>query len=204
MDIPFEFDLSCGAGNDFDISAAVLATGINFSSYATKAYVDSVISGGSGSSIGAIYASNIINDAGFLTEHQSLSNYYSKSEVDSLVSGASQTITVTQTLTSGTEIGSVNGTKLYAPTATAATDLSNYYTKSQVDEAFVKSSQVIANISSGTRIATIAGVSIFAPVTSGGSVDLSNYYTKLEADTLFAKKSEITPGSGSAAICVFG
>lgn len=204
MDIPFEFDLSCGAGNDFDISPAVLATGIDFSSYATKAYVDSVLSGGSGSVGGGIYASDLINDAGFITEHQSLSNYYTKNQVDSLVANSSTTITVTQTLTSGTEIGSVNGTKLYAPTATASTDLSNYYTKSQVDNTFLKSSQVVANISSGTRIATVGGVSIFAPVTSGGSVDLSNYYTKLEADNLFAKKSEIGTGSGSAAICVFG
>lgn len=51
--------------------------------------------------------------------------------------------TVTQTLTSGTKIGEVNGTSLYAPAATSIS-ISN-------------------TLASGTLIATINGTNIYAP-----------------------------------------
>lgn len=186
-DIPFEFDLSCGDSNNFDITAAVIASGVDFSKLATKTYIAEELAAAGASA--TVYTSQLINDSGFITSHQSLSNYYTKSETDTAVNKAKTT--VVQTLKSGTEIGSVNGTKLYAPDGSS----------SGGDGSYVKKSEVVSNMTSGTAIATIGGVTLYVPMSSSGGVDLSNYYTKTQCDNTFLKKSD---AGGSGGVCVFG
>ena len=195
-EIPFDFYLSRSYENQFDITSAVIATGINFSNYVTQSQLTSAIRN---INVDAqIYASSLINDVPFLTSHQSLSNYYTKAETALAISAAAPT--VTQTITSGTEIGSINGTKLYAPSI-QATDLTNYYTKTEADAAFINVSEVSAALNSGTAIATIGSVTLYAPSGGSGNVDLSNYYTKTQADGLFLKISD----AGSVnTTCTFG
>lgn len=68
--------------------------------------------------------SQLTNDAGYLTSHQSLANYYTKSSVDSLLSGKSAT--------SHTHSVKINGvTKTIAATGGTAIDLGTYLTSHQ-------------------------------------------------------------------------
>lgn len=68
--------------------------------------------------------SQLTNDKGYLTAHQSLANYYTKSSVDSLLSGKSAT--------SHTHSVKINGvTKTIAATGGAAVDLGTYLTSHQ-------------------------------------------------------------------------
>lgn len=166
-EIPFEFDLSCASDNDFDLAAVIASTGINLSGYATKAYVnealDNMRNGGF-----VIYSSSLINDAGFLKTHQSLSNYYTKSEIDAALRNVSGVVSVTQTLTSGVEIGSINGTKLYAPAGSGggggggSADLSGYATTAYVDQ----KTDVVQTLSSGVKIGSVGGINLYAPQVS--------------------------------------
>ena len=58
-----------------------------------------------------------------------------------------------------------------------------------------------AALNSGTAIATIGSVTLYAPSGGSGNVDLSNYYTKTQADGLFLKISD----AGSVnTTCTFG
>lgn len=201
--VPFEFDLSCSADNYFDVSAAIIRTGINLSNYVTKSELSSAISAVEAGQL--TYTSQLTNDSGFLTEHQA----------------------VVQNISSGIEIGSVGGTKLYAPTTTNV-DLSNYYTKAEIDNAlgnpsydmsnyytktesdnkYIGETDVYANFGTGTAIGRIGDVTFYVPYSgsSGGSgggstsVDLSNYYTKSQADSTFVKKGEASSNN----TCVFG
>lgn len=163
-DIPFEFDLSCSADNQFNITAAIIASGVNFSNYVTHSELTSAL--GNISTGTTLYASSLINDVPFLTSHQSLANYYTKTETNAAIAAAAPV--VTQTVTTGVEIGSVGGTKLYAPSQTAV-DLSNYYTKTESDSAFLKESDVLTSLNSGTAIATIGSKTIYAPAGGGSS-----------------------------------
>ena len=73
-----------------------------------------------------------------------MANYvlsHSGAQVDSILSSA--LTSVTAKLTSGTEIGTVGGVKLYAPTQVPVS--------------------VTATLATGTAIATIDGVTIYAP-----------------------------------------
>lgn len=68
--------------------------------------------------------SQLTNDAGYLSSHQSLANYYTKSSVDSLLSGKSAT--------SHTHSVKINGvTKTIAATGGTAVDLGTYLTTHQ-------------------------------------------------------------------------
>lgn len=68
--------------------------------------------------------SQLTNDAGYLTAHQSLASYYTKSSVDSLLSGKSAT--------SHTHSVKINGvTKTIAATGGTAVDLGTYLTSHQ-------------------------------------------------------------------------
>ena len=68
--------------------------------------------------------SQLTNDAGYLTTHQSLASYYTKSSVDSLLSGKSAT--------SHTHSVKINGvTKTIAATGGTAVDLGTYLTSHQ-------------------------------------------------------------------------
>ena len=76
--------------------------------------------------------SQLTNDAGYLTAHQSLASYYTKSSVDSLLSGKSAT--------SHTHSVKINGvTKTIAATGGTAVDLGTYLTSHQSLAAYLKS-----------------------------------------------------------------
>lgn len=60
------------------------------------------------------------------TSKRGLMSYSDKNKLNGIEDGADVT-TVTQTLTSGTEIGEVNGTKLYAPESSAIVDMVKTY-----------------------------------------------------------------------------
>ena len=98
--------------------------------------------------------------ATFLTSHQSLSNYYTKSSVDSLLSGKSAT--------SHTHSVKINGvTKTIAATGGTAVDLgtyltshqslSNYYTKSTIDDKLSKYLPLTGGNMTGVLDLSLAG-----------------------------------------------
>lgn len=108
-------------------------------------YVNAISVSGSGNAITSVSKSGkgitFTKGATFLTSHQSLANYYTKSSVDSLLSGKSAT--------SHTHSVKINGvTKTIAATGGTAVDLgnyltshqslSNYYTKSTIDDKLSK------------------------------------------------------------------
>lgn len=80
-----------------------------------------------------------------------LSNYYKKSEVDNLLlakADNSELSTKQDTLISGTNIKTINNQSILGSgnieiqTSTGETDLSNYYTKEEINETFATTSQV--------------------------------------------------------------
>ena len=101
------------------------------------------------------------NDAGYLTEHQSLDNYYNKSEVDTKIAeaqlGGGQ-VNLDNYYTKqevDAKIPSIAGlaTETYVNEAIAAikipeTDLSNYYTKQEVDAKIPDTSRFLTEIPS--------------------------------------------------------
>lgn len=89
--------------------------------------------------------SDLTNDSGFITSAPVTSVNGQTGAVTLSIPSAT---TVTQTLTSGTKIGEVNGTSLYAPAGSSIT-ISN-------------------TLSSGTLIATINGTNIYAPSYTNG------------------------------------
>lgn len=110
------------------------------------------------------------NDAGYLTEHQSLSNYYtksetySKSEVDALIVTPPSVPTKTSDLINDSGFITINDVP---PIPSKTSDLTN-------DSGFITSSAIPTNVSSFTNDAGY--------LTQHQS--LSNYYTKSEVDAL--------------------
>lgn len=92
------------------------------------------------------------NDAGYLTEHQSLDNYYNKTQTDNLLAGKQHTLTAGANITIENNVISATGSGEPA-------DLTNYYTKTETNTLL----NAKANISS---LATVA--------TSGNYNDLTN------------------------------
>ena len=66
------------------------------------------------------------NDAGYLTEHQSLANYYNKTQTDNLLAGKQHT------LTAGANI-SIENNVISATGSGEPADLTNYYTKTETN-----------------------------------------------------------------------
>ncbi len=116
------------------------------------------------------------NDAGYLTEHQSLDNYYTKSEVDtSLEAKANKT----EIPTVPTNVSAFTNDAGYL---TEHQSLDNYYTKSQIDTS-------LESKANKTEIPTVpTNVSAFTNdagyLTEHQSLD--NYYTKTESDGKYA------------------
>ena len=116
------------------------------------------------------------NDAGYLTEHQSLNDYYTKSEVDtSLETKANKT----EIPTVPTNVSAFTNDAGYL---TEHQSLDNYYTKTEVDTS-------LESKANKTEIPTVpTNVSAFTNdagyLTEHQSLD--NYYTKTESDGKYA------------------
>lgn len=127
-------------------------------------YVNAITTSGSGNAITSVSKSGksitFTKGATFLTSHQSLANYYTKSSVDSLLSGKSAT--------SHTHSVKINGvTKTIAATGGTAVDLgtyltshqslSNYYTKSTIDDKLSKYLPLTGGNMTGVLDLSLAG-----------------------------------------------
>ena len=109
--------------------------------------------------------SQLTNDAGYLTAHQSLASYYTKSSVDSLLSGKSAT--------SHTHSVKINGvTKTIAATGGTAVDLGTYLTSHQSLADYAKKSEIptkVSQLTNDTGYITSSGSCAYA--TSAGNAD---------------------------------
>lgn len=109
--------------------------------------------------------SQLTNDKGYLTAHQSLASYYTKSSVDSLLSGKSAT--------SHTHSVKINGvTKTIAATGGAAVDLGTYLTSHQSLADYAKKSEIptkVSQLTNDTGYITSSGSCAYA--TSAGNAD---------------------------------
>ena len=107
------------------------------------------------------------NDAGYLTEHQSLDNYYNKTQTDNLLAGKANTSALAgkqDTLVSGTNIKTINNQSLLGSgnitiEGGGGGDMSNYYTKTETNT-------LLNAKADSNSLATVA--------TSGNYNDLSN------------------------------
>lgn len=88
--------------------------------------------------------SQLTNDAGYLTTHQSLANYYTKGQVDNIANGKSST--------SHTHSVKINGvTKTIAATGGTAVDLGTYLTSHQSLADYAKKSEIPTKVSQLTN-----------------------------------------------------
>lgn len=134
--------------------------------------------------------SQLTNDAGYLTTHQSLADYYTKGQVDNIANGKSST--------SHTHSVKINGvTKTIAATGGTAVDLGTYLTSHQSLADYAKKSEIPTKVSqltndknfvtgsvSGQTI-TINGVSTTWQNTWRGITDS---YSGTSTDTSFSQK----------------
>lgn len=96
--------------------------------------------------------SSFTNDAGYLTEHQSLADYYNKTQTDNLLAGKQHTLTAGANITIENNVISATGSGEPA-------DLTNYYTKTETNT-------LLNAKADSNSLATVA--------TSGNYNDLSN------------------------------
>lgn len=88
--------------------------------------------------------SQLTNDVGYLTTHQSLANYYTKGQVDNIANGKSST--------SHTHSVKINGvTKTIAATGGTAVDLGTYLTSHQSLADYAKKSEIPTKVSQLTN-----------------------------------------------------
>lgn len=88
--------------------------------------------------------SQLTNDVGYLTSHQSLANYYTKGQVDNIANGKSST--------SHTHSVKINGvTKTIAATGGTAVDLGTYLTSHQSLADYAKKSEIPTKVSQLTN-----------------------------------------------------
>lgn len=147
-------------------------TGVDLSNYALKSEIPTVPTSNTA----------FTNDAGYLTEHQSLSGYattafvsaftYDKATIDEKVAGGgsfdpSQYYNKTAT-------DALLDEKLYV-TAYTPTDLSNYYNKTEVDNIIVSA---ITDVEAEIPVVPTSNTAFTNDAGYITSVDLSNYATK--------------------------
>ena len=112
------------------------------------------------------------NDAGYLTEHQSLDNYYTKTQVDTALSGkVSQTEFDTKEEVISTALNDLDENKA---DKTEIPDVTNLATKSEVNTALADKADKATTY---TKTETDTAIS-----TAIGQIDLSDYETKDDAD----------------------
>lgn len=159
--------------NKSEVDTLISNVDVDLTGYATENYVKQRIAAIDMPTV-PTNVSAFTNDAGYLTEHQSLENYYTKTQTDNKIA---------------TEIG-----KIEVPDV----DLSNYYTKTQTD-ALIPDTTGLATESFVT--AKIAEAQLSGGGDGGGTVDLSGYALKsdiptktsqLTNDSNFATKEEVT------------
>lgn len=184
-------------------------SGVDLSDYALKSEIPTVPTSNTA----------FTNDAGYLTEHQSLDDYYTKNQTDSAISAATSGYVTSIEMSAFTydkatidekvaEGGTFDPTQYYNKTATnelldekldvtayTPTDLSNYYNKQEVNN-IVESAktEVEAEIptvpTSNTAFTNDAGY-----LTEHQSLD--NYYNKTQTDNLLdEKQNTLSAGTG--------
>lgn len=99
------------------------------------------------------------NDAGYLTEHQSLDNYYNKTQTDNLLAGKQHTLTAGANITIENNVISATG-------GGGGGDMSNYYTKTETNT-------LLNAKADSNSLATVA--------TSGNYNDLTNKPTNVSS-----------------------
>lgn len=175
--------------NKTEVDTLISNVDVDLTGYATENYVKQRIAAIDMPTV-PTNVSAFTNDAGYLTEHQSLENYYTKTETDSMIGNVDLSNYYTKTETDNkiaTELEDV--------------DLSNYYTKTETD----------ALIPDTTGLATesfVAAKIAEAQLSGGGDgsgVDLSGYALKsdiptktsqLTNDSNFATKEEVSEAVG--------
>ena len=131
--------------------------------------------------------SQLTNDKGYLTAHQSLASYYTKSSVDTLLSGKSAT--------SHTHSVKINGvTKTIAATGGTAVDLGTYLTSHQSLADYAKKSEIptkVSQLTNDTGYITSSGSCAYATnadkvdgvhVTWAGELTSTTYLAAWEAN----------------------
>ena len=159
-----------GSGDIAVTAGGSIAVDAELSADSTNPVQNKVITGRINELAAAIptKTSQLTNDSGYLTEHQSLENYYTKEQTDSSINAVKTTIpTKTSQLTNDSGY------------LTEHQSLDNYYTKSQVDSSIndVKKS-IPVNVS---QLANDSGY-----LTEHQS--LADYYTKTQTDAKIDEK----------------
>lgn len=114
------------------------------------------------------------NDAGYLTEHQSLDNYYNKTQTDNLLAGKQTTLIPGANITIENNVISATG-------GGGGGDMSNYYTKTETDNLLDGKADTSAlnnkqdRLISGTNIKTINNQSLLGSgnITIEGGSDIT-------------------------------
>ena len=164
----------------------------NDAQYTNKTYVDNAVASVDVSAQLTEYAkktelptkvSQLQNDAGYLTEHQSLTGYATETYVDNKVAGIDLTSYATKQEVTAVEnkIPSLTGyaTEAYVDGKIAeipATDLSNYYNKEQTNSAI---STAIAGITIPTKVSELENDSNFVTETA---LETKGYLTAVPAE----------------------
>ena len=164
----------------------------NDAQYTNKTYVDNAVASVDVSAQLTEYAkktelptkvSQLQNDAGYLTEHQSLAGYATETYVDNKVAGIDLTSYATKQEVTAVEnkIPSLTGyaTETYVDGKIAeipATDLSNYYNKEQTNSAI---STAIAGITIPTKVSELENDSNFVTETA---LETKGYLTAIPAE----------------------
>ena len=164
----------------------------NDAQYTNKTYVDNAVASVDVSAQLTEYAkktelptkvSQLQNDAGYLTEHQSLAGYATETYVDNKVAEIDLTSYATKQELTAVEnkIPSLTGyaTEAYVDGKIAeipATDLSNYYNKTETDSAI---STAIAGITIPTKVSELENDSNFVTETA---LETKGYLTEVPAE----------------------
>ena len=186
----------------------------NDAQYTNKTYVDNAVASVDVSAQLTEYAkktelptkvSQLENDAGYLTEHQSLTGYATETYVDNKVAGIDLTSYATKQEVTAVEnkIPSLTGyaTEAYVDGKIAeipATDLSNYYNKEQTNSAI---STAIAGITIPTKVSELENDSNFVTETA---LETKGYLTAVPAEyvteTELNNKGYVTADDVSTAV----
>lgn len=186
------------------LSSAVTELNASIDTKSTVAYSQTVTAG---TVIGTITIDGVATV--IYAPETDLSGYYTSNQVDEIISALSlgDSVTYAASTTSGTLIGTltIEGTAyaLYAP----ETDLSSYYTKTEMDSTL---SDYLAKISALETTVAAKSTVVVAPTQTSGNVvgyitvdgtrytlfsvatDLSDYYTKDEIDALLETTSAVS------------
>jgi hypothetical protein len=146
------------------------------------------------------------NDAGYLTQHQSLDNYYTKSEVDAELADKQDTLTAGQNITidANNVISSTGGTQQqadwnqsdssavdYIKNKPTIPDTSDFVSKTEYNPKEVAIAEALTDLNENKADKTeLPDVSTFV-TKSELNQSLTNYYTKTEIDSMIGNINTI-------------